>query len=87
MQEREFSRITETVILSAIVLACIIIYFVVKSSAKRQQLLFGSRIELHDYDENDVAAQEMFEDMRKEVHLAFDDISYTVGMYLILIIY
>ncbi|KAI9492910.1 P-loop containing nucleoside triphosphate hydrolase protein [Zychaea mexicana] len=79
--EREFSQFTETVILSAIVLACIVMYIVVKVTARRQQRMFGSRIELDNYDESEAAAQEMemLEDMRKEVLLTFDDICYTVG--------
>ncbi|KAF7729016.1 hypothetical protein EC973_005047 [Apophysomyces ossiformis] len=77
-QERQFSRYTESVILAAIFLACIILYIITRASVKRQKKMFGTRIELSEWDDEDT--ESIWEDdNRKEVFLTFDDICYTVG--------
>lgn len=77
-QEKVFSRFTESIILFAIFMACLIIYFVTRLTAKRQQQMFGTRIQLNDDDEPQTASN-IVELLRKEVYLTFDDVCYTVS--------
>ncbi|KAG0190293.1 hypothetical protein DFQ28_002243 [Apophysomyces sp. BC1034] len=74
---RQFSRYTESVILTSIFLACVILYIITRASVKRQKKMFGTRIELSDWDDEDT--ENHWNDDRKEVLLTFDDVCYTVG--------
>ncbi|CEJ00122.1 hypothetical protein RMCBS344292_14188 [Rhizopus microsporus] len=73
--EERFSSYTETMIIAAIAVACILLYAITKYTASRQKKLFGTRIQLTDMDESDDLASYS---TTTEVSLTFSDISYSV---------
>ncbi|ORE01971.1 hypothetical protein BCV72DRAFT_62338 [Rhizopus microsporus var. microsporus] len=73
--EEKFSSYTETMIIAAIAVACILLYTITKYTASRQKKLFGTRIQLTDMDEGDDLASYS---TTAEISLTFSDISYSV---------
>ncbi|KAI9311577.1 hypothetical protein BX666DRAFT_1996467 [Dichotomocladium elegans] len=78
--DRIFSRVTESIILSVILIACLAIYIATRITAKRQQQTYGSRIQLTEEGDDDTTiAEEISSGARKEILLTFEDVNYTVG--------
>ncbi|CAO3587711.1 unnamed protein product [Absidia cylindrospora] len=76
--DRSFSRYTESVIVLAILLACLIIYAVTKITAKRQKRLFGTQIRLTDDDQDDDDVNAYLSD-QQPLQLTFENICYNIG--------
>ncbi|CAO3663470.1 unnamed protein product [Rhizopus stolonifer] len=74
--DQKFSSYTEIMILSAIFVACVLLYGIIKYTASKQKKIFGTRIQLMDDDrDNDLSNYST----TTEVTFTFSDVSYTVN--------
>ncbi|KAI8369430.1 uncharacterized protein BYT42DRAFT_110213 [Radiomyces spectabilis] len=77
--ERQFSRYTESMIVSAILMVCLIIFVVTKVTVKRQRRLYGSQLQLSESDDEQELAAASIRADHKQVFLTFDDVCYSVA--------
>ncbi|KAI8874773.1 P-loop containing nucleoside triphosphate hydrolase protein [Backusella circina FSU 941] len=73
--ERTFSKYTEITIISAIALACMLLFCITKYTARRQQKMFGERIELNEEEDDDDLVSYT---TTTEAALTFNEVSYSV---------
>ncbi|EIE82698.1 hypothetical protein RO3G_07403 [Rhizopus delemar RA 99-880] len=73
--EQKFSSYTEVMIISAIFVACVLLYGVTKYTALKQRKIFGTRIQLTEDNNDDLSSYSS----TAEVTLTFSEVSYTVN--------